>query len=810
MKRCLALLAAAALWAPGASAVDRSLDQDWRFTRGDFAGAERAGFDDSAWRRLDVPHDWGIEGPFDPMNPAGGAGAFLPTGVGWYRKHFALPADAAGRKVYVAFEGVMMNSDVWVNGVHLGRRPYGYVSFRYEVPARALKAGGDNLLAVRVNDADQPASRWYAGAGIYRHVRLEILDPVHIFADGVFVTTPEIAADRATVHVETTVVNESDSDREVQVDSAVTKYHGPEEHLPPEDLEGEARSEPRRIPAHGAAVFDQDIAVAHPRLWNLDDPNLYTARASVESAGRPLDAQRADFGIRDAHFEAATGFWLNGRNFKVKGVCVHADGSAFGAAVPLDVWRRRLQILKDLGANAIRCAHNPPAPEFLELCDQMGFLVMDEMFDCWTVGKNIADYHLYFDQWSDADVRDTVRRDRNHPSIILYSVGNEIHDTPNADLSKRILARLIPIFHENDPTRPVTQALLRPNASHDYDDGLADMLDVIGTNYRDDELLAAHRANPARKIIGTENHHDRQAWLAVRDHAPYAGQFLWSGIDYLGESPRWPLVSSRSGLIDRVGTPHPLAYERQAWWSARPVVHIVRRTGASAPRVTDPGYQAPPANYRLRREVLFRDWTPQDLGPHQESVEVYSNCQQVELFLNGRSLGSQPLPADASPRVWKVDFAAGTIRAVASNGGREAATDELRTAGAPAKLVLRADGHRVENLNDHTRSVALDDTPDAVAAVEVDVVDAQGTLVPSGAQNLHFTLKGPGRLRLDSGDNSSHEDFFGSERRAYQGRCFAFVQWARGASVDSPLVLEVSAPGLAGASLSIGPGSHPL
>ena len=332
--------------------------------------------------------------------------------------------------------------------------------------------------------------------------------------------------------------------------------------------------------------------------------------------------------------------------------------------------------------NAIRTAHNPPAPEFLDLCDRMGFLVMDEMFDCWTVAKNPYDYHLYFNEWSKMDERDTILRDRNHPSIILYSVGNEIHDTPKAELAKGILEGLVAVAHEADPTRPVTQALFRPNVSHDYDDGLADLLDVIGQNYRENEILAAHAQNPSRKIIGTENQHSRAAWLALRDNPPYAGQFLWSGIDYLGESRRWPVVAAGSGLLDRTGAPKPMAFERQSWWSDKPMVFITRRVAPNALRPTDPGYEPAAQDVLRRPQVLFADWTPKNLQPHEETVEVYSNCKEVELFLNGKSLGVKPLNADASPRMWKVAFAPGTLKAVARNNGKVVATDELRTAGS--------------------------------------------------------------------------------------------------------------------------------
>ena len=527
-----------------------------------------------------------------------------------------------------------------------------------------------------------------------------------------------------------------------------------------------------------------------PQRWELDAPRLYRAVTRVLVGGRATDGETVTFGIRESHFEPATGFWLNGKNFKLKGVCLHQDGGAFGVAVPLGVWEQRLTELKKLGVNAIRTAHNAVAPGFLDLCDRMGFLVMDEFFDAWTVAKRPYDYARYFNDWSLIDARDSIRRDRNHPSIVLYSAGNEIHDTPQAELAKKILGSLLEVYHREDPTRPVTQALLRPNRSHDYDDGLADMLDVVGQNYRESEILAAYHQKPTRKILGTENGHDLRVWLPCRDNPFYSGQFLWSGIDYLGESRRWPSIASGSGLLDRTGAPKARAFERQSWWSDRPMVAIVRRVGADRPTVTDPGYEAPAApTAPLARPTVFADWTPANLAPHEENVEVYSNCERVELFLNGQSLGAQPRPADDSPRSWKVAFASGSLKAVAQNAGQVVATRELRTAGKPARLALTVDRTRLAPAWDN------------VARVEVSVVDEQGVLVPDADGEISFAIAGPGAIAaVDNGDNSSHELFQATGRKAYQGRCFAFV---KATAVPGGITLTASAPGLAGASVAL-------
>jgi len=753
--------------------VTENFDADWKFFEGDQTNAEQVQFDDSGWRRLDVPHDWSIEGPFAQTNKTGGAGAFLPSGTGWYRKHFSLPVGFSNRCVFINFDGVMANSDVWINGFHLGHRPYGYVSFSYDVTGH-VNYDGDNVIVVRTDTSQQPASRWYSGAGIYRHVRLVTTAPVHIEPWGTFVSTPQVSAEEATIRVQAVVTNESNEAWHISPHFDLLDPKG--------RVIAQGGTEPQTIAVSNSLYFTRDLVIKNPQRWDLDHPALYRAAVSLNSGGLPFDEDWVVFGIRDARFEAATGFWLNRKNFKIKGVCLHHDSGAFGAAVPLGVWQERLKVLKELGVNAIRTAHNPPAPEFLDLCDRMGFLVMDEFFDCWTVGKNPYDYHLYFNEWSQADERDTIMRDRNHPSIILYSVGNEIHDTPHAELAKGILKRLVKIAHATDSTRPVTQALFRPNASHDYDDGLADMLDVIGQNYRENEILAAHEQNPTRKIIGTENQHGRQVWVALRDNPPYAGQFLWSGIDYLGESRRWPVMTAGSGLLDRTGAPKPMAFERQSWWSDKPMVFVTRRIAPNALRPTDPGYEPAAQDVLRRPQVLFADWTPKNLQPHDEIVEVYSNCKEVELFLNGKSLGAQTLPVDASPRTWKVTFAPGALKAVARNDGSVVATDELRTAGPPVKIRLMANRKEIAEVWD------------GVAFVRAKVVDQSGIPVPSANDLISFKISGPGVVvAVDNADNASHEPFQASERHAYQGECVAFV---KATAPSGKIVVTASATGL--------------
>lgn len=759
------------------SRVITPFDADWQFLKGNAESAEKIEFNDSAWRKQNVPHDWSIEGPFDEKNPTGGGGGFLPSGVSWYRKHFTVAEKDKAKRFFIEFDGVMGISDVWINGVHLGKRPSEYISFEYEL-TQHLNFGKDNVIAVRADTSLQPASRWYTGAGIYRHVRLVSKDAVHFPQYGVFVTTPQVNENQAVVKVSSEVVNQSNSAKNISMQVDLIDPSG--------KIVASEENKSVSVAPNQTTSFGLELNVKNPQLWHVEKGILYKAIARIRSENKAIDEEVVPFGIREFHFDAKTGFWLNGKSFKVKGVCIHHDGSAFGAAVPLAVWERRFKELRKLGTNAIRTAHNPPAPEFLDLADRMGFLVMDELFDQWTVAKNPYDYHLYFKEWSKRDVRDTVRRDRNHPSIILWSAGNEIHDTPKPEIAIPILKGLVETFHENDPTRPVTQGLFRPNVSKDYDNGLADLLDVVGQNYREKEILAAHKQKPTRKIIGTENTHELSQWLAVRDNPEYSGHFVWSGIDYLGEAVKYPTVAYNSGLLYKTATPRPLAFQRQSWWMTAPMVYIARRVAQTPKLPTDPGYN--PVEER-RPTVLFSDWTPKNLSAHEENVEIYSNCEEVELFLNGKSLGKKSKPADDSPRNWKVNFETGTIKAIGFNGGKIVANYELRTAGKSARILLSVDKSAIAN------------NWDDVAFVTVTVVDENGTIVPNADNLITFKTEGAGVLAaVDSADINSHESYQGTTRRVYNGMCFAMLK----ANADKGKInLTATAPNLKSNTISI-------
>ncbi|MBK1835286.1 glycoside hydrolase family 2 TIM barrel-domain containing protein [Roseibacillus ishigakijimensis] len=562
------------------------LGEGWRFFQGEVEGVIEESFDDSAWREVRVPHDWSIAGEFSESAPTGGAGGWLPSGVAWYRRTIALePAGAT----WLEFDGVMAHAEVWWNGEKVGDRPYGYSGFRCDLTGK-VRAGG-NTLVVKADTSAQPASRWYTGAGIYRKVRLVSVDELHIVPESLFVTTPEVSAQE----VEVTVALAFSRDLKAEERAlAIVQDSSGQEVARGECLKGAA-----------------SLTWSHPHLWSVEHPQLYHLLVRIEREGEVVDQVSERFGVRTAEFRSETGFWLNGHNLKLKGVCLHHDGGAVGAAVPQAVWRMRLGRLRELGVKAIRTAHNPVDPGFLDLCDEMGFLVMNEAFDCWTRGKNPHDYHRHFSEWWERDLRAMVRRDQNHPSVILYSVGNEIRDTHDAEKAKDILAGLVEVCHEEDPTRPVTQALFRPNTTHDYDNGLADLLDVIGTNYRDAELLQAWEDRKDRKIVGTEQGHNRSTWFACRDNPQHAGQFLWVGIDYLGEARSWPVTTFNAGLLDRTGEVNPRGWERQSWWGDAPMVKIFRRLAPTEATPEDPGYEV--VEWK-RRQVLFPDWNGEGSG----------------------------------------------------------------------------------------------------------------------------------------------------------------------------------------------------
>lgn len=738
-----------------------NFDNGWQFTKGEAISAETLSFDDTKWINLNVPHDWSIEGPYDKTNPSARGGGYLPTGIGWYRKTFQVEKADAKKIVTIEFDGVMANSDVWINGKHLGKRPYGYVSFAYDLTPY-LHFNKPNVIAVRADNTIQPASRYYTGAGIYRHVRLVSVNPTHFKHWGTFITTPIATASKGVVNFKVEIDNKTAGDYKLQIEivDASGKVVKTVESI-------------KNIAANTTGLFSQDVEISNPKLWNLETSHLYTATTKLYSGKTLIDNQTIPFGIKKAEFVAETGFWLNGKNIKLKGVCLHHDGGAVGAAVPLGVWKERFKKLKEVGVNAIRTSHNPMAPEFLDLCDQMGFLVMDETFDTWTAAKHNGEkgYNLYFTNWWEQDTKDIILRDRNHPSIVIYSIGNEVHDDLSYPEGYKKYKMQEDVVKKYDDTRPVTMALFRPANSKVYLSGFADQMDVVGQNYRENELIVAHETHPTWKVMGTENTHVLVQWLALRDKPYMAGQFLWTGYDYLGEAD-WPETTNNQGLFDRAGNWKQQSLQRDSWWSEEPVVHIVRKSE-----------NAGAGNWTA-------DWTPNDFDTYDNAkVQVYSNCDEVELFLNDKSLGSVKKPVDDSAREWNVTFEEGTIKAIGKNNGKVVAEEEFKTAGKPSKIIL-------------TKSNAtLANNWDDVSFITATIVDDKGIVCANADNQIHFSVTDTGKIiGVDNGNIISHEDYLSPERSAYKGKAIAIIKAAK---TTGKIEIKATAEGIEGAAISI-------
>ncbi len=770
-------------------------DSGWKFNLGDDAAAKQPAFNDASWRSLDLPHDWSIELPMNQSAQGGEVtGGFFSHGIGWYRKNFTLPVAATGKKVVIEFDGVYMNSDVWINGQFLGRRPYGFVGFRYDLTDYLKTDGTPNTLAVRVDDSAEPSLRWYAGSGIYRHVRLITTGYTHFRLDGgLRITTPEVSAQRAIVETEATIDASFFSDEERQawlkdawgvkpvqrtvvMRSSVLGSDGKviastESNLSLSSLKSGQRA-------------TQRVAVPQPKLWSAGTPQMYRLRTSLLLDGKTLDTVTTPIGLRRLEFIPNRGMFVNGQETKLKGVCLHQDAGSFGNAVPTAVWAWRLMQLKEMGCNAVRPSHHPFAPEFYDLCDRLGLYVFDEAFDEWTRdwthnptentrGKSRYGYHLYFNQWHEADLRAMLRQARNHPSVVIYSIGNEVPDQFNDD-GYKLAKKLIDICHEEDPTRPATAACDQSFVSSR--NGFMDVLDLGGYNYIDRiyqerTYRPEHERFPQRLFLGTEVNNRVHNWLGVRDNPYVIGDFIWTGIDYLGEAGRLPRRGSTAGFLDLAGGRKAEFGRRAAYWSEKPVVSLAVLPPATAP---DPG--APPVNPN-RVAPAFMKWNwPANA---QITIRAASNCDAVEVFLNNRSLGRKAIPRDLYTAEWPVSFAPGIVRAVAYRAGKPIATSELRTAGAPARLQIKP--------------LAMPISSD-ISLYEITVVDAAGLLVFDATSQVSVEVKGAGQLiGLDTGDIEFGGVFKASTRNAYQGRMLASV---RRTAASGSFGVSVSTPGL--------------
>ena len=761
-------------------------------------------YDDSGWRTLNLPHDWAIEGDFDEHNPSGTGGGALPGGIGWYRKSFKVSEKDRGQVFRIEFDGVYMNSSVWINGHLLGTRPYGYISFSYDLTPY-INWGGDNVIAVKVDNSDQPNSRWYSGCGIYRDVRIVKTDLIRVAQWGTYVRTDRISQDKALVRLNVSVIDEepiiSKVIRTLTVTSTVKDSNG---------KKVASSSTNRQLEFREVLDLEDSIWVEAPHLWSVDDPYMYTLVTNVSVNGKQVDTYETPFGIRTIEFRADSGFFLNGEHVRINGVCNHHDLGCLGAATNERAIERQLQILKEMGCNGIRCSHNPPSPILLDLCDRMGFLVMDEAFDMWRRRKTDRDYARFFDDWYERDLTDLVVRDRNHPSIVLWSIGNEVleqwsdakADTLSLEQANLILnmghsedqlaqegemsvnslitARLAEIIKELDPTRPITAGCNEPSpGNHLFRSGA---IDVIGYNYHNQNVPSVPRLFPGKPFIITESvsalmtrgfyempseqmmtrpvrwdrpyfnetfscsaydnvatpwgsHHEEN--LIFLNSQPFvAGQYIWTGFDYIGEPTPygWPARSSYFGIVDLAGFPKDIYYLYQSEWTDTPVLH------------------------------LFPHWNWEP----GEQVDVwcyYNNADEVELYINGVSQGVRSKDAEHLHVVWNVTFEPGTVKVVARKNGIETASQKIHTAGEPAQIRLTPDRSTI-------RSNGTD-----LSFVTVEILDKDGNLCPNADNLVEFSVDGKGFIAgVDNGSPISLERFKDNKRKAFYGKCLVVLQ----------------------------------
>jgi beta-galactosidase len=752
--------------------LDRSFDSGWRFLRADAPGAEIPSFDDSPWRALDLPHDWSIEdfpstngappSPFHSAESAGGRDTgYVVGGTGWYRKHFTLPRSAAGKYVCVRFDGVYMNADVWINGQHLGDHPYGYTPFIFDLTPHIKPAGQENILAVRVKNPGKN-SRWYSGSGIYRHVWLAVSDPAHIPFFGVRVVATNISKSSATVTVFTAIENNRGADAAIRLR---TRLIGPDgKAVKPRELEV-------RAPTGNQQEFAQEFSVSKPVLWSLNNPALYRAEVELVENGNSVDRSETTFGIRTLRFTVTNGFELNGAMVKLKGGCMHHDNGPLGAATIDRAEERRVQLMKAYGFNAIRTSHNPPSPAFLDACDRVGVLVMDEAFDCWEEGKNREDYGKHFKEWWQRDVDAMVLRDRNHPSIIMWSIGNEIPQRAS-ERGYVIEKQLCDEVHRLDPTRPVTEAIcaLWDRRPWSATATAFSFLDAGGYNYQWRQYVPDHEKFPSRIMVGTESF-PREAfenWQAVLTNTWVIGDFVWTAWDYLGETgignavlngepnaERFPWFNAWCGDIDVCGFKKPQLYYREVIWGNAQVnlaVHAPIPEGRTE-RVSAWGYPDE-----------RQSWTWPGSEGKPLDVIVYSSCQSVRLELDGKEIETKPVNNKMVAK-FKVPYQPGELRAIGLTGGKRVASAGLRTAGEPKEIRLIAD-----------RSTIRADRND-LSYVIVEVVDRRGTIVPTATIPIRFTVSGAGELAATGSPAPNDPSSFHLPlRKTFQGRCLAILR----------------------------------
>lgn len=787
-----------------AAQVRRAIDfnKDWKFYLGNDSLAYEESHDDSKWRKLNLPHDWSIESEFKKDAPATNQGGSLPGGIGWYRKSFKVPAADSNKVYTICFDGVYRNSEVWINGNYLGKRPYGYVPFSYEL-TRFLNLGKINTIAVKVDNSHQPDSRYYTGSGIYRDVKLNITGLTHLIESGVFVV-PQLYNDSlAELSIQTNLYVRNPRYEVLDIQYEVLDPKGKKI---PDAYQEELPVRRADYPVH---KYYEKYTLRNPVKWSPENPVLYTLLTRVYRNGKLVDEMRTPFGIRAIRFDAAKGFFLNDQPYFIKGVCLHHDLGALGAAYNSEAAKRQLRLLKEMGCNAIRVSHNPPAADFLDLCDRMGFLVMDEAFDTWTKKKNKFDYHIDFNEWHQADLEAMVLRDRNHPSVFMWSIGNELRN--QFDSSGTIIAKeLVDIVKNLDPSRPVTCALTETNPEKNFIyQSIA--LDVLGFNYKEYDYAALPNRFPGQKFLATEtasaletrgvyqfpadmkrvwpadykeqdtfargnadyttaaydnthaywgNTHEK-SWLAVKNNKHMAGLFVWSGFDYLGEPLPYPAFPSRSsyyGIIDLAGFPKDIYYMYQSEWSSKPVLH------------------------------LFPHWN-WSKGDTVDVWAYYNNADEVELYLNGKSLGIRQKTDSNLHISWRVPFAPGIIKAISRKNGRQVLVRQISTAGAATRIELVSDKKQL-------RADGKD-----LGFITMRILDRNGNLVTGNDKMLNFTVSGAGMLAgTDNGYQADTVSLKSGNRKSWKGQALAIIQ---NSGKKGNITLTVSGGGLGKASITL-------
>jgi beta-galactosidase len=800
-----------------------SADFNWKFLLGDPAGAEAAGFNDASWRTVNLPHDWSIEGKPDPNSPPGPGEGYYPAGVGWYRKAFAAPVSWNGKRVAIEFDGVYMNAAVYLNGHKMGTHPNGYTSFYFDLTPQ-LKLSATNVLAVRVDNSAQPNSRWYSGSGIYRHVRLWVIGPVHVAHWGVFVTTPKVSSARATVAMRIRVTNDTTSQAAVVVRTLLTGPSG--------SALGQAES-PASAAAGRETEVTQEISVANPALWSPRTPQLYRAITRVWKGGRLIDEVVTTFGIRSLAWSVEKGFLLNGQSIKLAGGSLHHDNGPLGAAAFDRAEERKVELLKAAGFNAVRTAHNPPSPGFLDACDRVGLLVLDEPFDVWKQAKVKNDYARFFADWWQRDIDAMVRRDRNHPSVVLWSLGNEIPEAWTKEgppLARQLAAEV----RKLDTSRPLTQAVTGATFGENPDAVFA-VLDVGGYNYNlAPNHLQDHRRVPSRLMMSTESFPADafEQWQLVHENPYMVGEFVWTAMDYLGESgigaptylppeqaakadgarqflrkivarngaegenvfagaptadaklffPNYPWHAASCGDLDLTGFRKPQSYYRDILWNGGD------RVFATVHVPDPPGKKTVAIGWSVLPTIPSWTWPGQEGKPLQ--VDVYSGVEKVRLFLNDKLIGEKPTGREQQFKAtFTLPYVPGTLKAVGLRGDRNVAESVLATVGEPAQLRLTPD-----------RDVVRADGQD-LSFVTVEALDAKGRSQPNADPTIEFQISGPGVIAaVGDGDGTSDEPYQGHQRKLFHGRALVVV---RASKTPGIIQLTVAAPGLAPARQNI-------